>query len=470
MSVLSIKINNKYSINTFHVIVGLIVAVFLFINISFSESNNLWRILDDLIIVTVFYIHALIFIPKLLKTEAINKYLIYTFSLFAIAAVGSSVIIIASKSDYIYTFTRILHDGPAFGTSLEKLYEAKFLNALLVFALSFIYGILVFKEKDKLNYFGNLIFDRQPTELLLHFIFLFVLLITLYFANILFSNIVLACLILFYFHLQFTSPILLKAKRLNIFSIIVFIELLLFCGLTAYFTTFQTLLLISLCISLMTISTIYAIIRHQIKESEFIFSQKEIELGQLKSQINPHFLFNSLNTLYGFAIKEEAENTASSIKKFSNLIRFTISDIKKDFIPLEKEIGYIKDYIEIQLARCPVEQKIELSFNNFEEYRIAPMLLIPFIENAFKHGINPVEESTLIINLKCNSGTIIFECINSIKKQNQNDIEEDGFGIGIENVKSRLSLIYPEKHYITIVKEESLFKVKLEIYDKSNSN
>lgn len=470
MSVFSIKFIINNFTKSFHVIVGIIVVFFLFANISFSNSIDIWRKLDDLLVIIVFYIHALVFVPRLLKTKSINNYSIYTFLLFAISAVGSAVIVISSKPDSVYTFTRILNDGPAFGTNLEKLYEAKFINALLIFVLSFAYGILLLNKKNKLNYLGSLVFNKKPTELLLHFILLFVLSITLYFSNILFSNIVLACLISFYFHLQFITPIFLIKKKLNIFFLIILIEGSLFIGLTSYFTTIQIILLASICISIVTVSTIYAVLRHQIKEREFVFSKKEIELGLLKSQINPHFLFNSLNTLYSFAIKEEAEKTASNIKKFSNLIRFTISDIKKDFIPLETEIGYIKDYIEIQLARYSVKHNIELSIENSEGYKIAPMLLIPFVENAFKHGINPVEESTLIINLRCNSSTIFFECINSLKERNKNDIEEDGFGIGIENVKSRLLIIYPEKHNLSIIEENNLFKVKIEIYDNSNSN
>ena len=470
MSVFSIKFNINNFTKSLHAIVAVIVAVFLFANISFSNSTDVLRTLNDLLLIVVFYIHALVFVPRLLKTKSINKYSIYTFLLFAISAVGAAIISISSEPDYVYIFTRIINDGPAFGTNLENLHEAKFVAALSVFVLSFVYGILVLNEKNKLNYLGNLVFNKKPTELLLHFILMFVLSITLYFSNILFSNIVLASFILFYFHLQFATPIFIIKKKLNIFFIVVLIENSLFIGFTSYFTTIQTILLVSLCISVVTVATIYAIIRHQIKVKEFVFAKKEIELEQLKSQINPHFLFNSLNTLYSFAIKEEAEKTASNIKKFSNLIRFTMSDLNKDFILLEKEIGYIKDFIEIQLARYPVKHNIKLNFKNNEGYKIAPMLLIPFVENAFKHGINPLEESTLIINLRCNSGTIFFECINSLKKQSRNDTMEDGFGIGIENVKSRLALIYPERHHFLIAKEDNLFNVKIEIYDNSNSN
>jgi LytS/YehU family sensor histidine kinase len=207
---------------------------------------------------------------------------------------------------------------------------------------------------------------------------------------------------------------------------------------------------------MLTLSTVYAVVRHQVKTNEFAFFRKETELQQLKSQINPHFLFNALSTLYSFALKENAEKTASNIKKFSNLIRFTLSDIEKDFIPLEKEIGYINDYVDIQLARYPVVPEINLNFTNYEGYNIAPLLLIPFVENSFKHGINPTEKSVLTINLYCESGTIHFECTNSVNKHDKSDIAKDG-----------LATIYPNRHKLSIIEGENRFKVKLEINDTS---
>jgi len=333
-----------------------------------------------------------------------------------------------------------------------------------------VYGYLVSNTKDKLSYLGSLVFRMKSTEFLLHVVFLVVLLITAYFKEFLFDSVLFGCLLLFYFHLLLTTTFLFKTKKRNLFALFTLIEILVFTGLTSNLIAMQPGANISIGVMVMTYSTIYSFLKHQVREQKSLFTRKEAELEQLKSQINPHFLFNSLNTLYSFAMKENAEKTASNIKKFSNIIRFTLSDINEAFIPLEKEIGYINDYVDIQLARCPVKQNVELNFSNCGGYHIAPMLLIPFIENAFKHGINPFEESTLIVNLECNADKTSFECVNTLNNKAVAGNKEGGFGIGIKNIKSRLLLIYPDRHHLSIGEEGKNFKVKLEIYDNSNSN
>lgn len=199
------------------------------------------------------------------------------------------------------------------------------------------------------------------------------------------------------------------------------------------------------------------------KSFDLKLGAKESELKLLKSQVNPHFLFNSLNTLYATALTENAPKASESIAKLASLIRYMQEDINKDFIPLQKEIKYLEDYITIQKLRCSVEPQVETHFENFENHIISPGLLIPFVENAFKYGINPSEPSKLKVSVYCNENSIIFECINSYDEDYKTYYKEQGFGIGIENAKQRLELVYPQNHVFEIVKENSIFSVKIVI-------
>lgn len=201
------------------------------------------------------------------------------------------------------------------------------------------------------------------------------------------------------------------------------------------------------------------------KEKGFqLFRRKEAELEQLKSQVNPHFLFNTLNTLYAFALKENNDKTAESIGQLANLMRFLVDDMEKDFIPLTSELGYIKDYIKLQSLRSSVNHEIDISESLDEaEYPIAPMLLIPFVENAFKHGVNPNKESSFIFNAKAEGGEMQFLIENTIDENFEAFYKEKGFGIGIQNVKKRLQHLYPEAHSLSIAETETKFIVILNI-------
>jgi len=196
-----------------------------------------------------------------------------------------------------------------------------------------------------------------------------------------------------------------------------------------------------------------------------LYRQKEAELAQLRSQVNPHFLFNTLNTLYAFALKEGSDKTAECIAKLANLMRFMLDDMKKESILLDREVSYIQDYVKLQSIRSAVEQDITISIDidPDKSYAIAPMLLIPFVENAFKHGINPNKTSQLRIDVTAKEGTIQFVIENSLDDDFKAYYKERGFGIGIENVKSRLEYIYPKRHRISIAKTKEKFIVIVSI-------
>jgi hypothetical protein len=213
----------------------------------------------------------------------------------------------------------------------------------------------------------------------------------------------------------------------------------------------------------------YHYIKGQLKLNESIgfklFRQKEAELAQLRSQVNPHFLFNTLNTLYAFALQEGSDKTAECIAKLANLMRFMLDDMKKESILLDREVSYIQDYIKLQSIRSAVEQDIIISIDidPGKGYSIAPMLLIPFVENAFKHGINPNKTSQLRIDVTAKEDTIQFVIENCLDDDFETYYKEKGFGIGIENVKSRLEHIYPKRHMISIAKTKDKFIVIVSI-------
>lgn len=184
------------------------------------------------------------------------------------------------------------------------------------------------------------------------------------------------------------------------------------------------------------------------------------ELGSLKMQINPHFLFNTLNNIYAFAIREKASNTATSILKLSGMMRYVVSEASQEYVSLDKEINYINNYIELQKMR--LNKNLHLSFNVVgivNEQRIAPLLFIAFIENAFKHGVNPDQDSYLNIKIDITENTITLLVENQKVKVSLEQYEKSG--VGISNTKSRLALLYPKQHFLNINEDVNTYQVQL---------
>lgn len=185
------------------------------------------------------------------------------------------------------------------------------------------------------------------------------------------------------------------------------------------------------------------------------------QIASLKSQINPHFLFNTLNNIYATAI-DSSPKTADMVDKLSEMMRYTMKDTQQDFVSLEDEINYITNFIELQKMR--LDRSVKLEFYNLEHvpnFQIAPMLLIPFIENAFKHGVNSEQKSRIRIEITMNKTELQVNVMNN-KVNVQRDISERS-GLGIENTKHRLNLIYPSKHLLVINDSEKEFFVSLYI-------
>lgn len=185
------------------------------------------------------------------------------------------------------------------------------------------------------------------------------------------------------------------------------------------------------------------------------------QLASLKSQINPHFLFNTLNNIYATAI-DTSPKAADMVDKLSEMMRYTMKDTQQDSVPLEDEINYIDNFIELQKLRLDRSVKLEYSsLENIPALQIAPMLLIPFVENAFKHGVNSEQKSHIKIAMTMNKTEFQLIVVNN-KVSVQQDISERS-GLGIENAKHRLSLIYPSKHLLVIHDTQKEFSVSLHI-------
>lgn len=211
--------------------------------------------------------------------------------------------------------------------------------------------------------------------------------------------------------------------------------------------------------SLSIVSSILWTIYHRLRltESEKLSAQ----IASLKSQINPHFLFNTLNNIYAIAI-ERSPVAADMIDKLSEMMRYTMKDTQQDFVLLEDEINYISNYIELQKLR--LDRSVRLDYDCPKEIpplRIAPMLLIPFVENAFKHGVNSEQKSRIKIEMQINNTEFQLTVLNN-KVSIQRDISERS-GLGVENTRHRLNLIYPSRHLLSIHNNEKEFVVSLHL-------
>ncbi|HEY4107901.1 sensor histidine kinase [Puia sp.] len=194
--------------------------------------------------------------------------------------------------------------------------------------------------------------------------------------------------------------------------------------------------------------------------------KSEADLQFLRSQINPHFLFNALNTLYGTALQEEAAKTAGGIQQLGDMMRFMLHDNHQDKIPMGKEVEYLKNYIALQRLRTDSSPliRIETAIDEvLPDAMIAPMLLIPFVENAFKHGISLREPSWVNIRLNAEGKKMLFEIRNSVHVRGVNDPEKDKSGVGLKNVLHRLNLLYPARHAFFVNQDEREFFVQLMI-------
>ncbi len=185
------------------------------------------------------------------------------------------------------------------------------------------------------------------------------------------------------------------------------------------------------------------------------------ELSFLKSQVNPHFFFNTLNNIYSLAIVR-SEKTAPAVMKLSAIMRYILTETQRDLVPLQNEVEFIHNFIDLQKVR--LTDKVILNFSTegtTENLLVAPLLFIPFVENAFKYGVSTKESSSINIEIKTEGNTIHFSSVNYIVPSENNLMENTG--IGINNVKRRLELIYDGKHKLTSFQKDNYYTVHLEI-------
>lgn len=221
---------------------------------------------------------------------------------------------------------------------------------------------------------------------------------------------------------------------------------------------------IFLFLMIIGISTAIRIIRQwQLTEKRAIRAEADkasTELSFLKAQINPHFLFNTLNNIYTLAIMND-EHTAESILKLSNIMRYVTDEVTADFVLLENDINCVKDYIELQRLRLGDSTTVNFSVNGTAEGKtISPLLLMSFVENAFKHGVSKNTPSVIDIAISILPQSVRLLCKNQVFA-NRNEMPRTG--IGLENTRHRLNHLYPGKHTLTILEQNGFYIVDLQI-------
>lgn len=207
-----------------------------------------------------------------------------------------------------------------------------------------------------------------------------------------------------------------------------------------------------------------AIGQQRLNEARSSAAHSASELQLLQSQISPHFLFNTLNNMYGLSITQH-EKIPQLLLKLSDLLRYSVYDASKPFVPVSDELAYINNYIEFEKIRIGERLALSIDFEDFtnSQAKIAPMMMIVFVENAFKYSKNSTNEKIYIhISVKTWGNRILFSVVNSYNAQERKS-EEGRSGMGLENVKKRLELLYPGEHHLVIEDSDNMYKVMLQI-------
>jgi two-component system, LytTR family, sensor kinase len=205
-------------------------------------------------------------------------------------------------------------------------------------------------------------------------------------------------------------------------------------------------------------------IRNERLNKELENQKLSTELAYLKSQVNPHFLFNTLNNIYALAYKQSPD-TPDAIMKLSLLMRYMLYESNDMLVSLEKEVDHIKNFIDLQKLR--LREKTSIKFNitgDLKGRQIAPMLLMTLVENAFKHGLVSKNEIGIVLNLEVKDDTLSFSTINNTSTHKKKEFG----GIGLENLKRRLNLLYHNRHTLSLLEKEGAFYATLNILFRPN--
>ena len=200
------------------------------------------------------------------------------------------------------------------------------------------------------------------------------------------------------------------------------------------------------------------------KQIQVLKDQKtKVELEALKAKVNPHFLLNSLNSLYGLSMDDDKEKLSKAILKLSSSMKYVLYETEQNLVPLEKELKYIKDYIGLQKMRLDYPEQVRFILEGpSDNLRIAPFMLIPLVENAFKHGLHGQKEDNFIeIKIKIEEKQLELTVRNN--KGSRPTVNEDYGGFGIKNLRKRLKIQYPKKHDFQIVDTNNIYHSKLKL-------
>jgi LytS/YehU family sensor histidine kinase len=207
----------------------------------------------------------------------------------------------------------------------------------------------------------------------------------------------------------------------------------------------------------------YSLIKYWIQNEKLkrvLLEEKlSTEMAFLKSKINPHFLFNVLNSFYAKSLKHNVPELADGIAKLAELMRYMVYETNEDKVALEKEIHHLKNFIQVYQLRIAEDDKVFINFNiegDTKSVKISPMLLIPFVENAIKHGIDPKTKSIIDISLKVEAKNLYFKVSNTIH-QGAYGLTDEPSGFGLDNLKKRLSILYPNTYTLETKEEKGYF-------------
>ena len=209
----------------------------------------------------------------------------------------------------------------------------------------------------------------------------------------------------------------------------------------------------------LAIELTFELFRQMLSRQELEAEKNKAELALYKAQINPHFLFNTLNTLYALTLSK-SDRAESAFVKFSNILRYMYAQADREMIPLCDEWEYIRQYVDLQQLRLNAHTQVELTeaIDN-DRVSVPPMLFITFVENAFKYGISSEQSCTIRIGLHMQNGVLDFTTENAVMRQREEPVP----GIGIENCRKRLQLLFPDRFDLQISEQEGIFRVRLTI-------
>ena len=223
----------------------------------------------------------------------------------------------------------------------------------------------------------------------------------------------------------------------------------------------QTFWFFFLIVSGFSLSIELAIVlfREMLAKQELEARKDKAELALYKSQINPHFLFNTLNTLYALVICR-SEHTESAFVSFSNMLRYTYSQVGEELVPIRQEMDYIQQYVELQKFRLNRHTSVRYVEDvDDPEKRFPPMVLITFVENAFKYGTSSETDCEILIRINLRRGRLVFHTENAIMRKR----EEVDTAVGIENCRKRLTLLFKDKYSLTMMRKSGVYYTDLMI-------